>query len=124
MLRVTGISGPVNATNLIWLFWLFQTHLLEIITEEKREKQSTNYLKILGLSHYKFARKISVAPYTIINWRNDKIKNVEKKIHPNLDGPVEFDQVDEVKTTHDFRHTLCTVETLYPRSTPLGEEKG
>jgi transcriptional regulator with XRE-family HTH domain len=49
------------------------------------------YRKTLGLSHYEFARKLGVAPCTIIGWENDRVKNVEKKIRPYLDGLVEFD---------------------------------
>ncbi len=49
------------------------------------------YRKTLGLSHYEFARRLGVAPCTIIGWENDRVKNVEKKIKPYLDGLVEFD---------------------------------
>ena len=49
------------------------------------------YRKTLGQSHYEFARKIGVAPSTIISWENDRVENIEKKIRPYLDGLVEID---------------------------------
>lgn len=54
-------------------------------------KRITNYRKTFGLSHYQFAQKLGVAPCRIMNWEHDKVKNVEKKIRPYLDGLVEFD---------------------------------
>ncbi len=51
----------------------------------------TIYRKTLGLSHCEFARKLRVAPCTIIGWENDRVKHVAKKIRPYLDGLVEFD---------------------------------
>ncbi|MFK7848494.1 MAG: helix-turn-helix domain-containing protein [Rhodothermales bacterium] len=47
--------------------------------------------KTLGFSHYQFAKKLGVAPCTVMNWEHDKVKNVEKKIRPYLAGLVEFD---------------------------------
>ena len=54
-------------------------------------KRITIFRKTLGLSHYQLAKKLGVAPCTIMNWEHDKVKNVEKKIRPYLDGIVEFD---------------------------------
>ena len=51
----------------------------------------TIYRKTLGLSHYQLAQKPGLAPCTIMNWEHDRVKNVEKKIRPYLDGLVEFD---------------------------------
>ena len=51
----------------------------------------TIYRKTLGLSHYQFAQKLGVAPCTIMNWEHDRVKNVEKKLRPHLNGLVEFD---------------------------------
>ena len=54
-------------------------------------KRITIYRKTLGLSHHELARKLGVAPCTIIGWENDRVKNVEKKVRPYLNGLVEFD---------------------------------
>ena len=51
----------------------------------------TIYRKTLGLSHYQFAKKLGVAPCTIMNWEHDKVRNIEKKIRPYLAGIVDFD---------------------------------
>lgn len=49
-----------------------------------------DYRKTLGLSHNNFAKKLGVAPCTIMNWEHNKVKNIEKKIRPYLEGLVEF----------------------------------
>ena len=54
-------------------------------------RRITIYRKTLGLSHYQLAKKLGVAPCTIMNWEHDRVKLVRKKIRPFLDGLVEFD---------------------------------
>ncbi len=54
-------------------------------------RRITIYRKTLGLSHYQFAKKLGVAPCTVMNWEHDRVKNMGKKIRPYLDGLVEFD---------------------------------
>ena len=51
----------------------------------------TIYRKTLGLSHYQLAKKLGVAPCTIMNWEHDRVKNMERKIRPHLEGLLEFD---------------------------------
>ena len=58
---------------------------------ESLGQRITVYRKTLGLSHYQLAKKLGVAPCTIMNWEHNRVKNVEKKIRPYLDGLVEFD---------------------------------
>ena len=49
------------------------------------------YRMSLGLSQVEFARKLGVTHSTIRSWEKDRVKNIEKKIRPYLDGLVEFD---------------------------------
>ena len=50
------------------------------------------YRMSLGLTAVEFAKKIGVTHSTITRWENDRIKNVDKKIRPFLEGLVEFDK--------------------------------
>ena len=49
------------------------------------------YRMSLGLTQVEFARKLGVTHSTVRSWENDRVKNVEKKIRPYLDGLVKFD---------------------------------
>ena len=50
------------------------------------------YRMSLGLTVVEFAKKLGVTHSTITRWENDRVRNVEKKIRPYLDGLVEFDK--------------------------------
>ena len=49
------------------------------------------YRMWLGLSQVEFAGKLGVTHSTVRSWEKDRVKNVEKKIRPYLEGLVEFD---------------------------------
>ncbi len=49
------------------------------------------YRMSLGLTVVEFAKKLGVADSKIRAWEKDRVKNVEKKIRPYLEGLVEFD---------------------------------
>ena len=49
------------------------------------------YRMPLGLSQVEYAEKLGVTHSTIRAWEKDRVKNVDKKIRPFLDGLVEFD---------------------------------
>ena len=50
------------------------------------------YRMSLGLSQVDFARRLGVTHSTVRAWEKDRVKNVEKKIRPFLEGLVEFDK--------------------------------
>ncbi len=60
-------------------------------TCETLGKRIRLYRMSLGLTVVEFAKKLGVTHSTIVRWENDRVKNVEKKIQPYLDGLVEFD---------------------------------
>ena len=43
------------------------------------------------ITHYQLAKKLGVAPCTIMNWEHDKAKKMEKNISLYLNGLVEFE---------------------------------
>ena len=49
------------------------------------------YRMSLGLTQVDFARKLGITHSTVRSWEKDRVKSVEKKISPFLNGLVKFD---------------------------------